>query len=123
MHNNRACLVTVCLFTDVRVKYDAIKRSYDEAVQVKASLTKQLHELRQQQQQQGSPQGSARLAQLKEEVTFLHQQLKAYQEDFEAERRDRQRMGREKEMNQIHYEAEMTSLKLQVSLTFCSCYL
>lgn len=110
------------MFLDVRVKYDAIKRSYDEAVQVKTTLSKQLHELR---QQQGSSQGSAKLAQLKEEVAFLHQQLKAYQEDFEAERRDRQRMGREKEMNQIHYEAEMTSLKLQVSLTcqcVCSCY-
>ena len=82
-----------------------MKRSYDEAVQMKASLTQQLHELR----QQGLSQGSAKLAQLKEEVAFLHQQLKAYQEDFEAERRDRQRMGREKEMNQIHYEAETTS--------------
>lgn len=109
----------VCLFVaDARVKYDCMKKRYDEAMQLKVSLTDQLQELR---QQQGSSstvaKDSTRIAQLKEEVLFLHQQLKVYQEDFEAERRDRQRLSREKETSQLHYEAEITSLKLQV----CTC--
>lgn len=42
------------------------------------------------------------------------QQLKAYQDDFNAERKDRERMGEEKQSAAIRYEAEVTSLKLQL---------
>lgn len=41
-------------------------------------------------------------------------QLKAYQDDFSAERKDRERMNEEKETASIRYEAEVTSLKLQL---------
>ena len=38
----------------------------------------------------------------------------AYREDFEAERRDRERMANEKASLALRYEAELTSLKLQL---------
>ena len=41
-------------------------------------------------------------------------QLKTYQEDFEAERRDRERMSEEKQSASLRYEAEITSLRLQL---------
>ena len=41
-------------------------------------------------------------------------QLKAYQEDFEAERRDRERISDEKQSAALKYEAEITSLRLQL---------
>lgn len=41
-------------------------------------------------------------------------QLKAYQEDFEAERRDRERINEEKQSAALRFEAEITSLKLQL---------
>ena len=41
-------------------------------------------------------------------------QLKAFQEDFEAERRDRERLADEKQSAALRYEAEVTSLKLQL---------
>ncbi len=41
-------------------------------------------------------------------------QLKAYQDDFNAERRDRERMGEQQESAAIRHEAEITSLKLQL---------
>ena len=37
-----------------------------------------------------------------------------YQDDFNAERRDRERMNEERESASIRYEAEVTSLKLQL---------
>lgn len=40
--------------------------------------------------------------------------MKAYQEDFEAERRDKERLSDEKQRVAIKYEAEKTSLKLQL---------
>jgi len=40
--------------------------------------------------------------------------LKTYQEDFEAERRDRERMQDEKQSASLRYEAEITSLRLQL---------
>lgn len=41
-------------------------------------------------------------------------QLKTYQDDFNAERRDRERMCEQKESAGIRYEAELTSMKLQL---------
>ena len=40
--------------------------------------------------------------------------MKAYQDDFNAERRDRERMNEQRESAAIRYEAEVTSLKLQL---------
>ena len=40
--------------------------------------------------------------------------MKAYQEDFEAERRDKERLGIDKQTASVKYEAEITSLKLQL---------
>lgn len=45
---------------------------------------------------------------------FSLSQLKAYKDDFNAERRDRERMGEEKETAAVRSEAEVTSLKLQL---------
>ena len=45
---------------------------------------------------------------------FLPIQLKTYQEDFEAERRDRERINEEKQSAALRFEAEITSLKLQL---------
>ena len=45
---------------------------------------------------------------------FLSFQLKTYQEDFEAERRDRERLSSEKQSAALRYEADTTSLKLQL---------
>ena len=41
-------------------------------------------------------------------------QLRTYQEDFEAERRDRERISDEKQSAALRYEAEITSLRLQL---------
>ena len=41
-------------------------------------------------------------------------QLKTYQEDFEAERRDRERLSDEKQSAELRAQAEITSLKLQL---------
>lgn len=41
--------------------------------------------------------------------------LHPLQEDFEAERRDRERMASEKETDKLRANAEITSLKLQVT--------
>ena len=46
--------------------------------------------------------------------TCTHTQLKTYQEDFQAERRDRVRMSDEKQSAALKYEAEITSLRLQL---------
>jgi rubrerythrin len=53
-------------------------------------------------------------AALEEEVALLRQQVKAYQEDFEAEKRDKEQMRDEKHRAAIKYEAEKTSLQLQL---------
>ena len=45
---------------------------------------------------------------------FCYPQLRAYQEDFEAERRDRERLSDEKQSTALRYEAEITSLRLQL---------
>ena len=50
----------------------------------------------------------------KRNVNFCPLQLKTYQEDFEAERRDRERMQDEKQSASLRYEAEITSLRLQL---------
>ena len=47
-------------------------------------------------------------------LPFSLPQLKAYQEDFEAERRDRERLNEEKQSAALRFEAEITSLKLQL---------
>ena len=79
------------------------------------NLTEQLKQLQEQQEQHhGAPEEAKKMAQLKEEVAFLHQQLKVYQEDFDAERRDCQRMARERDTDKVHYQSEVTSLQLQV---------
>ena len=46
--------------------------------------------------------------------THTHTQLKAYQEDFDAERRDKERLASEKQNSALKYEAELTSLRLQL---------
>lgn len=102
---------------DARAKYDSMKHHYEEAVQLKITLTEQLQQL---QQHPGAPEESKKIAQLQEEVTFLHQQLKVYKEDFEAERRDRQRMARERDSDKLHYQSEVTSLQLQVCTIICN---
>lgn len=70
----------------------------------------------QQQQLAGHQNGinPRRLKELEEENAFLRSQLKAYQEDFEAERRDRERINEEKQSATLRFEAEITSLKLQL---------
>lgn len=47
-------------------------------------------------------------------IYYCLYQVKAYQEDFEAERRDKERLSEEKQSAAIKYEAEKTSLKLQL---------
>ena len=37
-----------------------------------------------------------------------------YQEDYEAEKRDRERLVSEKETERLRYEAEIVSMKIQV---------
>jgi hypothetical protein len=46
--------------------------------------------------------------------SLLPPQLRAYQDDFNAERKDRERMNEEKESATVRYEAEVTSLRLQL---------
>lgn len=55
-----------------------------------------------------------RVRELEEESHMLRQQIKAYQDDFNAERRDRERMHAERESASLRYEAEVTSLRLQL---------
>lgn len=107
------CLCSSCItvLADTRVKYEIMKRRCEEATQLKSTLAEQLHQLK---KSSSTAEESSRLAIMRDEVAFLRQQLKAYQEDFEAERRDKQRVARQRESDKVHYEAEITSLKLQV---------
>ncbi len=47
--------------------------------------------------------------------------MTAYCEDFEAERRDRERLVEEKQSLALRHEAEITSLKLQLDRCVCVC--
>lgn len=77
---------------------------------------KEVQRLQQQQHVAGHPNGvnPRRLKDLEEENTFLRTQLKTFQDDFDAERRDRERMSEEKQSAALRFEAEITSLKLQL---------
>ena len=43
-----------------------------------------------------------------------HSQVKAYEEDFEAEKREKERLRDEKHSATVRYEAEKTSLQLRL---------
>lgn len=96
---------------EIRSKYDGLKRRYEDAASQVRALSAQLHRT-------SSPTHTreqlCRMEELKEENELLRQQLKMYQEDFEAERRDRERMANEKETDKLRSSAEITSLKLQL---------
>ena len=80
---------------EIRSKHDGLQLRYEDA----ASQVRVL---------------SARMEELKEENELLRQQLKVYKEDFDAERRDRERIAREKETDKLLSNAGMTSLQLQL---------
>jgi hypothetical protein len=58
--------------------------------------------------------GGGEVVKLEEELSLLSQQVKAYEEDFEAEKREKERLRDEKHSAAVRYEAEKTSLQLQL---------
>ncbi len=54
-------------------------------------------------------------------IVYDSVQVAAYSEDFEAERRDRERLVEEKQSLALRHEAEVTSLKLQLDRYACVC--
>jgi hypothetical protein len=58
--------------------------------------------------------GGGEVVKLEEELSLLRQQVKAYEEDFEAEKREKERLRDEKHSAAVRYEAEKTSLQLQL---------
>ena len=58
--------------------------------------------------------GGGGVARLEEELSLMRQQVKAYEEDFEAEKREKERLKDEKQSAAVRCEAERTTLQLRL---------
>jgi chromosome segregation ATPase len=59
-------------------------------------------------------QHNKKLTEYQEKIMLLNTQLHAYKEDFEAEKRDKDRLKSEKSTEKLRLEAEIASLKIQL---------
>ena len=96
---------------EIRSKYDGLKRRHEHAASQVRTLSAKLHRIS---SSTHTDQQLCRMEELKEENELLRQQLKMYKDDFEDERKDRERIEREKETDKLLSNAEIISLQLQL---------
>ncbi|XP_019850724.1 PREDICTED: TNFAIP3-interacting protein 1-like [Amphimedon queenslandica] len=90
-------------YSDLKFKYDHMKSQRNDLLKTQAKALSV-----------APPPSSARVAQMKEEIDLLKSQVQAFKEDYEAEKRDRERLASEKETERLRYEAEIVSMKIQL---------